>query len=140
MRFGFPVALEVAEDGVTATFPDVPEAVTFGATPEEAIVRAEDALVSALAVYVEEGRVLPRPSPAQGRPVVAPPPLEAAKLALYEAMRAAGASPAALAQRLATSAEVVARLVDPLQPCRIEEVDRALRALDRRLIVELEPG
>ena len=73
-----------------ASFPDVPEAPTEGATEREARARAEDCPTAALGGYVEGRRDVPRPSPGKGRPLVAPPALAAARIALYRAMRERG--------------------------------------------------
>ena len=49
---------------------------------------AEDALVVALCAYVDNNEALPVPSEAEeGQVMVAVPPIVAAKLALYTAMR-----------------------------------------------------
>jgi antitoxin HicB len=109
--------------------------VTEGATRAEALARASDALVTALSFYVDENRALPRPSPAHGRPIVAVPTLEAAKLALHEAMLAAGISNVELARKLGSDEKSVRRLRDPLHGSRIEAVEAALHALGRRIEV-----
>lgn len=64
--FDFPV--ELTPDGATVpvSFPDVPEALTFGADAEEALSQAIDALTTALSFYVDARRPLPVPSPARG--------------------------------------------------------------------------
>src|SRR5213078_1303735 len=89
------------EGGFTVTFPDVPEAVTQGEDEDEAAAMAEDALVTALSFYTDKAERLPLPSAARGRPVAYVPPLVAAKLALHDAMLAAGVSNVALARRSA---------------------------------------
>ena len=89
MRYAYPAIFSEEQDGVTVTFPDVPEAITWGATRPEARERAADALISALSTYVEENRPNPKPSPARGRDVVSVTALEATKLALHDAMLAA---------------------------------------------------
>ena len=90
-RSAYPVRPEAEEKGaVPASFPDVPEAPTEGATEREARARAEDCLTAALGGYVEGRRDVPRPSPGRGRPLVAPPALAAARIALYRAMRERG--------------------------------------------------
>ena len=43
-------------------FPDVPEAVTGGATRDEAIAQAAEALATAMDFYLEERRPVPVPS------------------------------------------------------------------------------
>ena len=49
----YPAALiPDAQGRFTVTFRDVPEAITEGDTREEALLRAEDALESALAMYI----------------------------------------------------------------------------------------
>ncbi|MGH6944182.1 MAG: type II toxin-antitoxin system HicB family antitoxin [Geminicoccaceae bacterium] len=86
----FPYRFEPDESGgVLVHLIDVPEAHTLGATEADAGgAHALDCLIAALGGYIKLGRKIPRPSPARGRPVVTLPPLVAAKLALYEAMRA----------------------------------------------------
>jgi antitoxin HicB len=59
----YTVRLIPDEDGgVIATFPDVPEAVSKGATEDEAFDGALDALEKTLAAYVADGRAVPAPS------------------------------------------------------------------------------
>lgn len=76
--FDYPVTLAPDDnDAVLATFPDVPEAITFGADQEEALLQAVDALESALSFYVEARQPLPVPSAPEGRPTVRPRPWSA---------------------------------------------------------------
>ena len=140
MRYVYPFTLEPEEDGsaVTVAFPDVPGARTFGADEAGARALAEGCLIAALGGYVELGKPIPSPSPADGRPTVALPPLVAAKLALYEAMRAEGVSPAALAERTGVAEAAVRRLLDLDHRSHIGQVDAALRALGKRLTVEVQ--
>ena len=134
MRYAYPYDMEPQPDGGwTVTFPDVPEAITQGNTPDEVATMAEDALVTALSFYTDDSRPLPRPSAARGRPIAWVPPLVAAKLALHDAMLAAGTTNAALGKRLRLDEKSVRRLRDPLHRSHINSVERALRALGRRL-------
>ena len=136
-----PVDIGEEREGVTVTCPDVPEMVTAGATRAEALAHAPDALVSALSFYVDENRALPWPSPARGRTVVAVPALEAAKLALHDAMIAANISNVELARQLGLDEKAVRRLRDPLHRSRIEAVEAALQSLGRHLeVTVLESG
>lgn len=139
MRYAYPYELlPQPEGGFTATFPDVPEAVTQGETEEEAAGMAEDALVTALSFYTDNAERLPHPSPARGRPLAYVPPLVAAKLALHDAMLAGRVSNVALARQLSTDEKTVRRLRDPLHQSRINEVDAALRMLGKRLSIVIE--
>jgi antitoxin HicB len=76
---------------------DVPEALTFGDDEAEACEYAIDAVICALGGYIDDGRPIPQPSPARSRPVATLPPMVAAKLAIYEAMRRQGLTRTALA-------------------------------------------
>src|SRR5271169_2143083 len=98
MRYAYPANVERESDGVTVTFDDLPGA-TWGATDTEALARAEDFLVTALGALVEDGKPVPVPPEAKGRPVVAVPSLVAAKLALHDAMLDSGLSNVELARR-----------------------------------------
>jgi antitoxin HicB len=138
MRYAYPVDLAEASDGVTATFPDVPEAVTCGDTVAEALARAQAALVSALSFYVDDDRALPRPSAAQGRPMIAVTILEAAKLALHDAMVAGKVSNVDLARRLGLDEKAVRRLRDPLHRSHVGQVEVALHELGRRVELLVE--
>jgi Uncharacterised protein family (UPF0150). len=140
MRFAYPIEVNEAADGVTIAFPDVPEAVTDGGTRAEAIERAADALVSALSFYVEDGEPLPRPSPAKGRPMISVTALEAAKLALHDAMIEAGLSKVELARRMGKDERAIRRLLDPLHRSHIGEVETALRGLGKRVEVSVMQG
>jgi antitoxin HicB len=139
MRYAYPYDLTPQpEGGFTVTFPDVREAVTQGEDEDEAAAMAEDALVTALSFYTDNAERLPRPSAARGRPVAYVPPLVAAKLALHDAMLAAGVSNVALARRLGTDEKTVRRLRDPLHQSRINQIDAALRALGKRMGIVIE--
>jgi antitoxin HicB len=138
MRYVYPVVIESDEDArYVATAPDVPEAITDGATRQEALKEMSEALGAALAGYVLEGRELPQPSKARrGQYLVPVAPLVAAKLALRAAMREEGVSNVALASRLGVSEAAVRRLVDPDHASRLDGVVAALSVLGRGLIIE----
>ena len=137
MRYAYPIEVQEAADGVTVTCRDVPEIITDGQTRAEALERAADALVTALSIYVEDGRVIPHASPARGRPVVAVAALDAAKLALHDAMTEAGVSNVELGRRLGIDEKAVRRLRDPLHRSHIGTVETALRLLGKRIEVNV---
>jgi antitoxin HicB len=64
--------------------------------------------------------------------------MAAAKLAIYEATRAAGLSQTALAERLGCDPRQVRRLLDLDHRSRIDQLEAALRALGKRLVLEVE--
>jgi antitoxin HicB len=139
MAHAFPYRFEPQEaGGVLVQFIDVPEAHTFGATEADAGGdNALDCLIAALGGYMRLGREIPRPSPARGRPVVILPPLVSAKLALYEAMRAQRITRTELARRLGLQENAIRRLLDLDHRSHIDQLDRALAALGKRLEVRV---
>jgi antitoxin HicB len=138
MRYAYPyTAAPQPEGGFSIVFPDLPEAISQGDTEEEVRAMAEGALVTALSFYTDAGEPLPRPSPAKGSPVATVPSLVAAKLALHDAMVSAKISNVVLAHRLGVGEKVVRRLRDPLHRSHIDNVEAALRALGKRLLVDV---
>ena len=135
----YPACLTPDPDGgFTVTFRNVPEAITEGDTREEALLRAEDALESALAMYVAGNEPLPSASPADPGEVMVPlSALGMAKTALYEAMREQSVGRAELARRLRWHLPQVARALDLRHASRMEQIEAALAALGLRLIVDV---
>jgi antitoxin HicB len=115
-----------------------PEAITEGDTREEALLRAEDALESAPAMYVAANEPLPQSTPAQSSEAAVPlPALGMAKCALYEAMREQGVGRAELARRLRWHLPQVSRVLDLRHASKMEQVETALAALGLRPIVDV---
>lgn len=135
----YRVILKRASNGtVVATFPGVPEAHTVGNDEAQALARAPDALETALAIYVDERRDLPRPArPRKGQRAVTLPPMAAAKLAIYQAMRDQGVTQVALARRLGRDPKDVRRLLDLMHRSRLDRLEAALAALGKRLVIEV---
>jgi antitoxin HicB len=131
MRYVYPAQLEAEPDGsaINVSFPDVPEALTWGDDEREALELAADCLVTALSCYVRAGRPLPKPGPARGRPMIAVPHVVAAKLALYDAMRAQDVSTAALARRLGVGEKVISSLLHLKRRAYLGKLEAALAEL-----------
>ena len=139
MDYAYPCLL-THDDGDAScylvTFPNLPEALTAGATREESLLLAEDALVVALSMYVDAEEDIPRPSPASAEHhLITVPPRTAAQLALYTAMRRKGVSVHSLARSLGVRESKVRRLLDLDRPSRLDHVATALRTLGRSLVV-----
>ena len=137
MIYAYPCEPTPDEDGgLVVTFPDVPEAITGGRDRSEALLMAEDALATALAGYVHEKWDIPTPSQAvDGQEIVAVPAVVAAKLALYSAMRDQRITKVEVARRLGISESAVRKLTDPDHRSHISQVQKALRAVGRGLVV-----
>jgi antitoxin HicB len=135
----YPVTLKRDTNGsILVTFPDVPEAHTFGDDEPEALMRAVDALETALSLYVDDRRDIPKPSPIKARgKSVSLPALSEAKLALYQTMRASRLSKAELARRLNCHLPQVDRLLDLMHNSRLDQLEAAFRALGKQLSIEI---
>jgi antitoxin HicB len=137
--YQYPLELHTEPTGVWLSCPDVPEMNASGDTLGEAFAEALNGLESALSLYVEQRRKIPAASPAQDPALVLRlPALTVAKIMLWNAMCDEGVSRAELARRLGVSRQMVDRLVDFLHASKIEQVERALGMLGRRLSLVLE--
>ena len=98
--FDYPVTLKPDGDTIMVTFVDLPEAITFGADEDEALLEAVDALGTALSFYIDARKPLPVPSKAKrGQRTVHPSALECAKLGVDQAMTEQGIKKTDLARR-----------------------------------------
>jgi antitoxin HicB len=136
MPLSWPVTLDPAEEGgFVVNFPDFPEGWSQGESREEALVQAADLLETMVANYIAEGWDLPDASRPAGRPLVPLAPLVAAKAELYRAMRRVGITKAELARRIGISPQQAQRLFDIHHASRLDQIETAMRAVGRRLVV-----
>jgi antitoxin HicB len=136
--FDYPVTLTPDGGTVLVSFFDVPEAITFGADEDEALLQAVDALETALSFYMEARKLLPAASKAKhGQRTVRPSALEGAKLGVYQAMTEQGIKKAELARRLGWHRPQVDRLFDLRHASRLDQIETAARVLGRRLEVRV---
>lgn len=136
--FDYPVTLTPDGDTVLVSFVDVPEALTFGADEDAALLQAVDALETALSFYVQARKPLPAASNAKrGQRTVRPSALEGAKLGVYQAMTEQGVKKAELARRLGWHMPQVDRLFDLRHASRLDQIEAAARALGRQLEVRV---
>jgi antitoxin HicB len=132
----YPVSLRDDEGTVLVTFPDVPSAITYGDDAAAALVHAVGALETALIGIMADRAAIPRPSkPRRGQRAVTLPALSAGKVGLDEAIRAAGVRKTEPARRLGVHAPQVDRLLDLRHASRLDQVEAALRAVGKRLVV-----
>jgi antitoxin HicB len=138
-ELAYPAQLEAEGDGgYVVTFPDFGVGATQGDSLDEALVQAADLLETMVANYMAENWDLPAPSAPAGRPLVRLAPLVTAKAEVYRAMRAAGVTKAELARRVGVSPQQAQRLFDIHHASRLDQIDAALAALGRRLVVTTE--
>jgi len=136
----YPVTLTPDDNGtLLVRFPDVPEAITYGDDERSALAHAADALETALSLYISAKRPIPAASvPKRGHHAITLPALSDAKIGLYEAMREAHVGKAALARRLRCHLPQIDRLLDLNHASRLDQLEAAVRALGKRLVVSLE--
>jgi antitoxin HicB len=118
--------------------PAIPEAHTFGEDRDEALVRAVDAIETALMGYIEDRRPIPpSDAPESRRNAVTLPALTEAKLGLYSAMRAGKIGKAELARRLNCHLPQIDRLLDLNHASRLDQLESALRAVGKHLHIDI---
>lgn len=132
----YPARLEKKGAGYVVSFRDVPEALTEGASREEAMDMAADALATAMDFYFEDRKQVPMPS-RFGKaevPVELPTSLSAKVLLLNEMLRS-GITPSALAKKLKASPQTVTRIVDLHHPTKIDTISDALSVMGKKLVL-----
>lgn len=134
----YPANIARDGDGFLVTFADIPEAITFGSTSEEAISMAIDSLTTAMEFYFEDRRVVPKPSsPKLGQVLIDLPLSVSAKVLLLNEMIAQGKRPIELARQMHVRPQEVTRLLDLHHPTKIDTVSAALLSLGRKLNLAL---
>ncbi|MEN5084278.1 type II toxin-antitoxin system HicB family antitoxin [Bosea sp. TWI1241] len=141
MTLTFGVAVTREADDWVVSVRDLPEVVTSGASLEEALALATDAIEVVVAGRMDDDEPLPDPTAVlPGEHAVPLPAGLAAKAAVYVAWKASGLRKTELAQRLARDESVVRRILDPRHGTKLEHLDEAARALGGRLVVSFEPA
>ena len=135
----YPIRLERDDnDTILVSFPDFPEAHTFGENEQDALARATDALATVVDAYIKDKREIPLPSAIVAKHRVTMPALMEAKTALYNAMRAARMGKTELARRLDWHLPQVDRLLAMTHGSRLGQLEAAFRMLGKRLVVGVE--
>lgn len=137
---GYRIKLMPDDNGtLLVTCPALPEVTTFGENAEEATRHAVDAIEEALAARIADGRSIPAPTAERRGGVLATLPLlSALKVQLAIALVEAGLTRAELARRLGWHREQVDRLFRLDHASRIDQIERAFRALGRSITITVE--
>jgi antitoxin HicB len=134
----YPVTVTKDSNGTfLVRFPDVPDAITFGETKEEALMRAQDALLTVFDAYMKDRRDIPLPSERAGVSVVELPALETSKIELYRAMLTQKVNKSELARRLDWHLPQVDRVINVRHGSQIEQIEAAFAALGKKLVVNV---
>ncbi|EDT6692634.1 hypothetical protein AH716_002296 [Salmonella enterica subsp. enterica] len=117
---------------------DLPLLHSVGDTVEDALLEAEDGIVTAISLEMDMRRPVPVATvPQDGEYLVIVPVLVAMKAALYNAMIETGTRKADLARRLGVNAPQVDRLLDVEHSSKVEKLELALAQLGRKTQVEI---
>lgn len=131
----YPVVLTPDDDGtVLVTCPDLPEVTSFGTDAADALVHGADAVATAIKGRITARQPVPPPGPPTGH-AVALSALTALKLELYRAMRDADIRKADLVRRLAVHPPQVDRLLDLDHESHLDQIEAALAACGREIVV-----
>lgn len=135
----YPATTKALENGAyLITFADVPEAISEAKSLDDVADMAQDCLLSALEFYAEDGEALPKPSKGkQGDIWVSVPVVALAKLMLISELSKADISQAELARRMGVIPQQLTRLFDVRHKSRIEQVQSALSAIDKTLVLSV---
>jgi len=129
----YPVKLQEDDNGTyLVTFPDLPDAITFGESHEDALEKAEDSLREVIAARIAHREEIPLPS-SRGDDFVTLDGNSQLKVALYRCMSDAGYKKADLARALHCDQKQVDRLLDVKHNSSIKILDEAFHALGKRM-------
>jgi antitoxin HicB len=135
----YPATITRDDNGTfLVAFPDVPEAVSFGETREEALQHGRDALLTAFDAFMKDKRDIPEPSLGARGPFVDVPALDVTKIELYRAMREGKVGKAELANRLRWHLPQVDRVLKVRHGSQLEQMEAAFAALGKKLVVSVE--
>jgi len=152
MALDYPVLMTPDDNGtLLVTCPDLPEVTTFGSDRADALQHARDAIEEAIAARIAARTDIPLPSAprrerrgkaaGKGAPMIARvvlPTQTTLKAMLHRAMRAQNLRKADLERRLGLHGPQVDRLLNPRHASRLDQIEAALAAVGKRLVVDVE--
>ena len=138
MQTHYPYTIEKDADGfLSVQFLDLEEAFTQGETLEEAASNAQEVLSALLAYRLEHNQDIPDPSPCPDHAYTVTPRSEVQAALLVKNAR--GDRPLSeLATAMDTSWPEAAKLENPHHWPNLRQLDKAARALGKRLVLSLE--
>ncbi|KEG20306.1 hypothetical protein H704_00956 [Bartonella bacilliformis Peru38] len=126
------------DGGFVITFPDIPEAITAGASQAEALEHASETLGLALQSYLIRNLPLPTPQKYKGLVAITVDAWNALKLAVIEAFNEVDITKTELANRLGKKETEVRRILDPNYPTKLQKLEQALAVLGKQVIISIK--
>jgi antitoxin HicB len=135
MRYAVRIRKD-SNDTFLVTVPDLPDAITFGESLDDAKLQAVDAIETAMMARMADREVIPEPK-ASGRYYVELRPAVAAKVALWNAMLQQGLGKAALARKLKWHLPQVDRALDVRHESTLSSLVEALAVTGNALSISV---
>ncbi len=137
MKVWYPCTIKKDQDEkYLVTFPDFPEALTEGATEEEALFNASEVLTLTLEGRAEEGMPIPIPPQTEMDHMIYPS--SRVQAALLVRLSRKGRKIADLARSLGTSWPVVSNMEDLHHWTTLRQLEKTAAILGKRLVVSFE--
>jgi antitoxin HicB len=138
MNVSFPYTVEVDEDGYFfVQFVDIEEAFTQGENLEEAAFNASEVLSAMLESRLEMNQDVPDPSICPSNGFMATPSIKIQSALLLRKARG-NRSLTELANAMNTTWTAVEQLENPRHSSSLNQLDKAARALGKKLILSFE--
>lgn len=126
----YPAIFDYADDGITVTFPDIPEAITCGQTTVEAMEMAEDVLLFVAEHYMADGLPFPLArAPRPGETAVHMPESAYLKILLHNKMCENHVSKAELARLAEVSPAEMTRITNIRHSTKIDTIGKLMALL-----------
>lgn len=137
MKVSYPYTVEQDGQSFFVQFVDIEEAFTEGDSPESAAFNASEVLTAVLSYRLEHDQDIPVPAAMQPGYHLATPSAEVQSALLIRQARA-GRTLSDLANAMQTSWPAAQRLENPHHWPSLKQLDKAARALGKRLVLSLE--
>lgn len=125
-------------DAWQITFRDFPQQQAACYKREDVELEAQESLLTAIAIEMEEGRQIPSASALQTDEIAIPlPVLVKLKLELHNRMLSAGTSKAVLARQMGLNGAQIERLLDVAYASKVEVLEQALYLLGFEVHIEV---
>ncbi len=134
------ITFDKSDNRFFVQFIDMPEAITEGASEEEAFFNASEVLTLAIEGRLEEGIEVPQPSKCKGQQQFISPSARAqASLLIRWAKLSGDHTTSEIARSLNTSWPAVSRLEDPKHWPSLRQLEKIAHVLGQQLIISMEP-
>ncbi len=133
----YPYATQKDGDGYLVTFVDIPEAITFGYSVEQATNLACDAIIQALSFYFEDNKKIPMPSARPDLESVTLPASTWLKILLLNEILTSPLSQADIARNMGKKSQELTRIVNLRHTTKLDTLVAALNALGKNVEIKL---